>query len=1175
MIERKVYSRNSLSWGMLDNKLHCLILFTLLLFPVQRIFAQEETVYDEIPVFLEFPRVGGFEISAVIMEEDLFLPITDLFDFLKIRNVPAPGLESISGFFISQEADFVISRTDNLIRYQEKTFNLEPGDLIRTEFNLYLRSTYFGKVFGLDCIFNFRSLSVKIVSKLELPLIREMRMEEMRRNLTRLKGEVKADTTVKRSYPLFRMGMADWSAIATQEIEGNTDTRLNLALGAMIAGGEATASLTYNSIDPFSEKQQYYLWRYVDNDFKAVRQVMAGKIATMSTSTIYNPVIGVQFTNTPTTYRRSFGSYTLSDRTEPNWIVELYVNNVLIDYIKADASGFFKFEVPLVYGNSIVQLKFFGPWGEERVREQNINIPFNFLPKNTFEYKVSAGLVEDSLFSRFSRVSLNYGVSRRLTVGSGIEYLSSVVSGPAMPYFNASWSILKNILLSGEYTYGVRSKGTLSYRLPSNIQLDLNYTRYDKDQKAISFNYREEKRATVSLPVKIRTFSSFQRISLYQIVLPASKYTTGEWMFTGSVFGVSTNLTTYALFLEGTNPYVYSNLSLSLRLPAKFILMPQTQYSYTHKEFLSAKLVVEKHLMENAFLNLSLEQNFSNNYRMAELGFRYNFSFAQTGLSVRQSNKRTSLVEYARGSLIYDKKTGYLGGDNQFNVGKGGISVIPFLDINTNGLRDPGEPKAYGLNLRANGGRIEKSERDTTIRILGLEPYSSCFIELDENSFENISWRLPIRTLSVAVDPNILKHIEIPVNVVGEASGSVTLDKKGEISGQGRIIMRFSGKNHKLSGTTLTEEDGYYSWFGLVPGNYTVAPDTSQLRKLGMVSEPQTIDFKVTAGLDGEIIDGLDFKLRMLITDTTGTEEPKVTVVTRKDSSYIIVHEVVQELITISKDSYAIQLGAFRNKANAEVLRRNLEKLLGRKVEIIIEDNFYKVRINEIETRKEVDEIISVLHKNGITELWVISLKAKQQQMILTEKQDSLLRVDEIKTFLPFGDEFYKLKLPGDPLLDPTILEMMEIKPGISKPVFSDIRHIRVQLNEELPAKENTESSIDSRQIITLGRVEAAFEFPSFAEHHFRTAILETKLEKPIIRPEPTISLQVAVYQKQSQALQAKRRITSKLKLPVEIVQQWEYYKVIITGFHTREETYKYYPELAGIGYPNITLIEE
>src|SRR5665811_2592471 len=101
-------------------------------------------------------------------------------------------------------------------------------------------------------------------------------------------------------------------------------------------------------------------------------------------------------TSAPTTFRRSFGSYTLTDKTEPGWIVELYVNNVLVDYVKADASGFFTFEVPIVYGNTQVKLRYYGPWGEERTREQNIIIPYNFLPHKEFEYTVSAGVVEDS-----------------------------------------------------------------------------------------------------------------------------------------------------------------------------------------------------------------------------------------------------------------------------------------------------------------------------------------------------------------------------------------------------------------------------------------------------------------------------------------------------------------------------------------------------------------------------------------------------------------------------------------------------------------------------------------------------------------------------------------------------------------------------------------------------------
>ena len=87
------------------------------------------------------------------------------------------------------------------------------------------------------------------------------------RNLSRVKGEIKADTNIARTYPLFRLGMADWSVIASEEIHGKAETRINLDLGSMLAGGELTTSLYINSASDFSEKQQKYLWRYVNNDF--------------------------------------------------------------------------------------------------------------------------------------------------------------------------------------------------------------------------------------------------------------------------------------------------------------------------------------------------------------------------------------------------------------------------------------------------------------------------------------------------------------------------------------------------------------------------------------------------------------------------------------------------------------------------------------------------------------------------------------------------------------------------------------------------------------------------------------------------------------------------------------------------------------------------------------------
>ena len=60
--------------------------------------------------------------------------------------------------------------------------------------------------------------------------------------------------------------------------------------------------------------------------------------------------------------------------------------------------------------------------------------------------------------------------------------------------------------------------------------------------------------------------------------------------------GVSTNLTTYAIFAGQTYPYVYSNLSLAFRLPWRIVLMPQAQYAYTRNMFLTAKVKLEKPL---------------------------------------------------------------------------------------------------------------------------------------------------------------------------------------------------------------------------------------------------------------------------------------------------------------------------------------------------------------------------------------------------------------------------------------------------------------------------------------------------------------------------------------------------------------------------------------------------
>ena len=329
-------------------------------------------------------------------------------------------------------------------------------------------------------------------------------------------------------------------------------------MGAAVFGGEANLFLNYYNDRPLKMKDHFYFWRNVNNDRKLIRQVILGKILPNPASTIYDGVVGIQINNTPTTYRRTFGSYTLSDKTEPNWTVELYVNNVLVNYTKADASGFFTFEVPMVYGNSVVKLRYYGPWGEEKTSEQNLSIPFNFLPQKQFEYTISAGVVEDYTKSKFTRAQFNYGLTKRITIGGGVEYLSSLKQDK-MPFLTLSSRIGSNLFLNGEYVHGVKSRALASYRFPSNLRIELNYLRYDKDQQVIRINFLDEKKLVVSKSMSKAKYSAFTRFTLNQFSVAHSPKNQNLLLLNGYstvVSGISSNLTSYVIFRETASPWL-------------------------------------------------------------------------------------------------------------------------------------------------------------------------------------------------------------------------------------------------------------------------------------------------------------------------------------------------------------------------------------------------------------------------------------------------------------------------------------------------------------------------------------------------------------------------------------------------------------------------------------------
>lgn len=944
--------------------------------------------YEEILVYLKVLGVGGYDINSIFSYNDnrLLLPVTELFTTLRINQETSDRYDTVSGYLLNEQKKYIISYPGMYIAVNGDTTRLKENDILKTKFGLFLYTGIFGKAFGLYCNFNFRALSVDLKTDLELPAIRDMRLAQMRKNIEMIKGEVSVDTIIPREYHWLRFGMLDWAINSTQSSGHTTNTRLSTAIGAEVLGGETNAILNYSTNNDFDLRNQQFSWRWANNKSKYIRQVTAGKLSPGSISSVYDPFYGIMVTNSPTTYRRSFGEYELTGYTEPGWTVELYINNVLIDYKKADASGFYSFNVPLVYGSSEVVVKLYGPYGEERVREEPISIPYNFLPKGDLEYMIRGGMVDDTMQSSFARAEASYGVNRFLTLGGGYEYYSFLRGNNEIPFVSASVSPAPNLLITGEYADKVRAQTLLSYRLSSNATFEVNYARYEPGQEAIRFNYLEERRITVSVPVKFLFFNGYTRLGFKQNVYESFNYNTAEFLISSNIGPVNVNLTSYANWTSGIDPFFNTNLSASMRLGRGYTARSQAQIDINGPSVISYKAELEKRISRQGYASVNYEENLRANTRSVNVAFRYDLPFGQTSVSSRFSDQGMQTTQGVQGSLAFGSGNNYVHADNRSVTGRGGLTLIPFLDINFNNHKDDNEPVIPNLDVRINGGRFLNREKDSLTRVMDLEPYTSYLIELNNDGFDNIAWQLRDKAIRVYIDPNQFKKVEIPVYPMGEVNGMVYIKTGNKLTGQGRILVNIYNEEGRKIKKLMSERDGYFTFLGLAPGNYHAMLDSVQMERLAWSYEPVTIDFTIQPSEWGDIVDGVDFTI---IRDDGADAMPTSRKNSKPDHQQKInkvrLHEkpkennskenITKKILNNQKDAigtvenaghYFVQVASCPTLPIAEKQLSTIKKIAGFPADIYKMEGKYKVRFGYFNSRELAQDFLNEISDNDI-----------------------------------------------------------------------------------------------------------------------------------------------------------------------------------------------------------------
>ena len=471
--------------------------------------------------------------------------------------------------------------------------------------------------------------------------------------------------------------------------------------------------------------------------------------------------------------------------------------------------------------------------------------------------------------------------------------------------------------------------------------------------------------------------TGFAKLDFFQRVYNSFNYNQANLMLSTYYQQFSANSSTLINWIDNLSVYVISDLALSYRVGKGITIRPSAQFDVREGNLIATKLEIEKYIPRGN-LSVSYERNVRYGENFINLNFRCDLPFARMNLSASRNRSNLMTAESVQGSLAFGGDHGFVYANNNSMEGKGGILLYPFLDLNRNGKLDSGEKMVKIKSVVSMGGKVIYNDKDSIVRIADLNAFTNYLFEFQDSYLENIAWQFKHKTYQVLIDPNQFKRIDVPVVSVGEVSGMAYLSQKNSFKGLRGIHVLFTGKNSKKTvAETLSESDGYIYYMGLEPGDYIARIDSVQLAMLQMVSTPRQIPVHISQSIEGDVVGGLDFTLRLVneqLSDTAANLIPvKPEIAEEITPVTAISRNVIDKNIYNKAFSSAIQVGAFIDRKNAFKTEKALIRIYpDQLINVDLEDGFYKVQISGFWGRMEALTFLPAVVALGYLDAFVV-----------------------------------------------------------------------------------------------------------------------------------------------------------------------------------------------------------
>lgn len=470
---------------------------------------------------------------------------------------------------------------------------------------------------------------------------------------------------------------------------------------------------------------------------------------------------GLTVTNRPLRRGQFFQDLALAPDLPPGWEVEVYRNGQLIGYTDPAAPG--AVTVPITYGRTELDVRMIGPAGEMVTSELLYSIPETQLPSGRAEYTAGGGrclLADCDLVF----VDADVGATRWLTLGAGYqaERDSTVQHRPtlsALAVRPGGW------LAEGRFVAGQLFSLATSYRGDGPVTGSFGLDVRSPEVGRVTLLPQTDSRWTAHGDVGRGSRRVLGRLSG---LTGGAVDGWGATLLTGIPGGVAS-----AQVEDFPSRPPELTLSAFRGIPQRWLdgrYTANLRASVREDGLQTLQLGIGGVWAQR--LSASLGLSWQDPYGLGvNLTFNRQFPVGQVqGLLSGGGGDEFRASVRTDGAIAIDpfhavEPASYYG------IGFGGLDLVAFYDLNGNGVRDPGEPAASEVAIRA-GDRVTTSDASGHARVWGLVPYEKLGIRVSE-AWGDPRWT-PLDSLQVIRPvPHVFNPVELPLVGTREVVGSV------------------------------------------------------------------------------------------------------------------------------------------------------------------------------------------------------------------------------------------------------------------------------------------------------------------------------------------------------------------------------------------------------------------